>query len=190
MNRSTWIAALGACLLAACASQAPVASRVQEVKAEDGSRSVSSAPARLICEQPRCPTLSAHWRSTRAAVIVLTIDLPGQSAKVTGADFHFGASQIVRLRVPSTSQPGAADKAPGTSFDVPASLIDAVAYKPRGWVRVLTEGGGNVDEAIQTGEERSEAATTMGEFLRVVDAVAGTPGEGRGGRGGLFDLFK
>jgi len=192
MKRSQWIAVLGACLLAACASQTPTASRVEQVTAQDGSQRVTALPARLICEQPRCPALSAQWSSQRAGVVVLTIGLPYQTARVTGADFHFGASQVVRLRVPSDARPPAlADNEPRTSFDVPLSLIDALAYKPDGWVRVSTEDGRAVNELVRTGERTSDVVDTMRDFLRLVDAASGKPADARtGGNNGLFDLLK
>lgn len=192
MNRSQWIAALGACLLAACASQTPVTPQVEQATAQDGSQSVTTAPARLICVQPRCPALSAQWNSQRAGVVVLTIALPYQTARITGADFHFGASQLVRLRVPSDEQaPVQAGDAPRTSFDVPLSLIDAMAYKTDGWLRVITDDGRAVDETIRTGEQTSDAVDTMREFLHVVDAASGKPVDARTkGGNGLFDLFR
>jgi len=191
MNRSQWIAAGTLCLLAACAGHTPVAPQVTQDSAADGSQTITTEPARLICAQPRCPALSARWSDQRPGVVQLTIGLPYQAAQVSGADFHFGRGEVVRLRVPSTGAPAARTGYPETTFDVPLSLIDSVAYKTDGWLRVTTDDGRFVDETIQTGEMQGDVVDAMREFLRVVDAAAGKPKDERTkGRSGLFDLLK
>lgn len=193
MGMKRWVAAAAAVvagvLLAGCASQTPMADAPQVVQAPDGAQVITSASARLICEQVRCPVLTARWSSQRPSVVVLSIGLPYQRAEVTSADFHFGASRVVRLRVKSDEAPQASD-APVTAFDVPVSLIDQLAYTPSGWVRVMTADGGAVQETVSTGDERSDAVDAMRRFLRAVDGATGTPPDARGGGGGLFDLLK
>ncbi|MBZ0225667.1 MAG: hypothetical protein WBG44_09890 [Comamonas sp.] len=191
MNRSQWIAAGALGLLAGCASHTPVTPLVTQVSAPDGNQTVTTEPASLICVQPRCPALSARWSDQRPGVVQLTIGLPYQTAQVSGADFHFGRSEVVHLRVPSTGAPEAqAGSYPQTTFDVPLSLIDSMVYKTDGWLRVATDNGRFVDETIQTGEMRSDVVDAMREFLRAVDAATGQPKDGRTkGHGGLYDLL-
>jgi len=188
MNRWTMAAAAAAMLLAACASgPAPTqAPRVEE--GADGARAITSASATLICDQPRCPVLTAGWSSRRPGLAVLTVGLPYQKADVTGAQFHFGASQVVTLRVKSAHAPAASD-IPATAFDVPLSLIDTLAYASSAWLRVTTADGRAVDETVSTGEQQSDAANAMRQFLRAVDTATGTPPNARTG-GGLSDLLK
>lgn len=190
MNRLQWIAAGALGLLAGCASHTPVAPQVTQVSAPDGSQTITTEPASLICVQPRCPALSARWSSQRPGVVLLTIGLPHQKAQVGSADFHFGRAEVVHLRVPSTGAPTTQAGYPETTFDVPLSLIDSMVYKTDGWLRVTTDNGRFVDETIQTGEMRSDVVDAMREFLRVVDAATGQPKDGRTkGHGGLYDLL-
>lgn len=189
MRTRRWVVAGAAALLAACASQTGVMPTPQVVQTNDGAREISSTSARLICDQARCPVLTARWSSQRPAVVVLNIGLPYQQAEVTGADFHFGASQVVRLRVKSAQAPVAADY-PVTAFDVPVSLIDSLAYNASGWVRVTMAGGGAVEETVSTGDAQSDAVAAMRQFLRAVDGATGTQPDARANSNGLFDLLK
>lgn len=183
------MAAAAAVLLTACAGPAAVAPVPQVVDAADGSRAVASASAKLICAQQRCPVLTARWSSRRAGLAVLSVGLPYQQAEVTGAEFHFGPSQVVRLRVKSSQAPAAAQM-PTTAFDVPIALINTLAYAPDGWLRVTTADGRSVDETVSTGEMQSDVVEAMRQFLRAVDTATGTPPDARATQNGLFDLLK
>lgn len=189
MRLKRWVAAGAVVLLAACASQNGTMPAPQVTQADDGAQLISSASARLICDQARCPVLTARWSSQRPAVVVLNIGLPYQHAEVAGAEFHFGASQVVRLRVKSAQAPVTADY-PVAAFDVPVSLIDSLAYNASGWVRVTMAGGGAVEETVSTGDAQSDAVPAMRQFLRAVDGATGTPPDARANSNGLFDLLK
>ncbi|QXL85803.1 hypothetical protein KUD94_04290 [Comamonas sp. NLF-1-9] len=183
------MAGTAALLLAGCAATDSRLPQVQQGVTADGVKTVAVAPRSLLCEQAHCPTLSAHWSSQRAGVVVLVIGLPFQTAKVSSADFHFGRSQVVRLRVASNE--AAPDLGyPATAFDVPISLIDALAYKPDGWVRVSTDAGTAVQESVSTGEAQSDAVDGMRAFLHALDSATGTPPQARRGGAGLFDLLR
>lgn len=189
MRLKRWVAAGAAALLAACASQTGRLPAPQVTQASDGAQVISSASAHLICDQARCPVLTARWSSQRPAVVVLSVGLPYQRAEVTGAEFHFGASQVVRLRVKSAQAPAAADY-PVTAFDVPVSLIDSLAYNASGWVRVTMADGRAVEETVSTGDAQSDAVAAMRQFLRAVDGATGTPPDARARSSGLFDLLQ
>lgn len=190
MMTKGWMAAAAALVLAGCASTTAFVPAPQVAEAADGSREITSASGKLICDQARCPVLTAHWSSERAGHVVLSVGLPYQSAQVTGADFHLGASQPVRLRVASTDEPVVAADYPVTAFDVPISLIDALAYKASVWVRVTTADGRYVEETVRTGEQSSDVVDAMRQFLRAVDTASGLKPDDRVGNGGLFDLLK
>ena len=178
-----------ALVLAGCASPTATLAPPQEAVATDGSKQVVSATAGLECGQPRCPQLTARWSSKRAGVAILTIGVPYQKSAVARAEFHFGGNQVVRLMLPSGEQPAPGDY-PATAFDAPVSLIDAIAYRAGGWVRVVMADGLVVQETVSNGEVKSQAVDAMREFLRAVDTATGKPVEERGSGGGVFDLLK
>jgi hypothetical protein len=90
-----------------------------------------------------------------------------------GADFHFGSGEVLRVR--SRSQTAAMQQGyPATAFDVPLRTMERLAYSPRTWVRVYTEGG-NVDETINSGEETSRAFTAMNYFMGGVESYRSGP---------------
>lgn len=175
-------------VLAGCASAPPATPPVQQSANADGVKVVSVAPASAVCSQPRCPTLAAYWSSDRAGLVVLTVGLPYQSVEVTGADFHFGNSAVVRLRLRSSASAPALGY-PASAFDAPLNLVDALAYKPNGWMRVHTADGRWVDEVLMNGEDRAPASATMAQFLSVVESARGEPVRGESYRGGVLDLL-
>ncbi|WP_370682419.1 hypothetical protein [Comamonas sp. GB3 AK4-5] len=180
------VGALGALVLAGCASKQALVPQVQQGKAQDGSKTVSVAPEKTLCSRPQCPVLAASWTSAKDGQAVLTIGLPYQQAAVTGADFHFGSQEIVRVR--SRSQTAAlAQDFPATAFDVPLRTVERIAYGPSSWVRVYTEGGASVDETINSGEEGSRAFTAMHYFMGAVQAATGKGPSDDVNAGGLMD---
>ncbi len=182
-----WLAGGLAMLLWGCGSvrQAPAA--VEQGVDAQGTKTVTAAPAPLVCSGPRCPMLGAAWSADRPGLVVLTVGLPYQSSEVTGADFHLGPDGIVRIRLPVQGKSPALGY-PATSFDVPLRLVSQIAYTPRSWLRVHTADGLRVDESIDTGEERAQAADTMATFLSMVQTAGGksVPAVGTP-RGGVFE---
>lgn len=158
----------------------------------EGEKLVRVEPERLVCQSgPRCPLLAAAWSSAKPGQAVLSVQLPGNKAEITGADVHIGGSEVVRLRLRSEQSgagaPADATAPVGSAFDVPLRLIDRIAYGSRTWMRIYTEGGGSVDEFIHSGEQRSHAAEAMGHFLSAVTAAGGSGAGVDGPRGGLLD---
>ncbi|MDR2324440.1 MAG: hypothetical protein LBE51_03405 [Acidovorax sp.] len=181
-----WVGALGALVLAGCASKQALVPQVQQGQAADGSKTVSVAPEKVQCSRPQCPVLAASWTSAKDGQAVLTIGLPYQQATVTGADFHFGSQEVVRVRSRSQTAP-LAQGYPATAFDVPLRTVERIAYGPSSWVRVYTKGGASVDEAINSGEHGSRAFTAMHYFVTAIQTATGKgPSEGVN-PGGLMD---
>ena len=174
-------------LLAGCASQQALVPQVRSQATGDGGQSVSVAPERLTCQAgPGCPQLSARWLSGKKGLAQLTIYLPGTQAEITGADVMVGGGETLRLR----SRVASADTLPGhvaSSFDVPLRVIDRIAYGSRPWMRVYTADGRQVDESIDSGEQRSRAAEAMAYFLQAVQSAGGSGAALEGARGGLLD---
>ena len=180
------VGALGALVLAGCANKQALVPQVQQGGDAKGVKTVAVAPEKVQCSRPQCPTLSAAWTGAKPGQAVLTVGLPYQQAVVTGADFHFGGSEVVRVR--SRSQTEAAQLGyPATAFDVPLRTVERIAYAPRSWVRVYTEGGGSVDETINSGEEVSRAFTGMHYFMNSVQAATGQGPSDDVNQGGLMD---
>lgn len=181
-----WLAgALGALVLAGCASKQVLVPQVQQGQAADGSKTVSVAPEKTLCSRPQCPVLAAFWTSAKDGQAVLTIGLPYQQAVVTGADFHFGSQEVVRVRSRSQVTPPALGF-PATAFDVPLRTVESIAFGPTSWVRVYTEAG-SVDETINSGEKGSRAFAGMHYFMTAVQAVSGkVPSDGVN-TGGLME---
>lgn len=184
-----WLAgALGALVLAGCASRQTLVPQVTQGVAADGAKTVAVAPAKVVCgATAACPVLAASWTSAKAGQAVLAVGLPGQQAQVTGADFHFSGTDTVRLHLPSR---GAAP-APGyptMAFDVPLRVVSQIAYSQRSWVRVHLADGRTVDETINSGDQRSEVMETLSHFLAAVEASGGT-GANDQRRGGLFEAL-
>lgn len=177
---------LGILALTACASKQTLVPQVEQGVAGDGAKTVTVAPEKVACTQPQCPTLAAAWTGAKAGQAVLTVGLPYQKAEVTGADFHFGGSQTVRVRSRSRAEAPTLDY-PATAFDVPLRLVDDIAYAPRSWVRIYTADGRIVDESINSGEQRGKAAEAMSHFLAAVEAASGQPANPDSNRGGLFE---
>jgi hypothetical protein len=182
-----WLAgALGAMVLAGCASKQALVPQVQQGVDAKGVKTVAVAPEKVQCSRPQCPTLAAFWSGAKQGQAVLTIGLPYQQAAVTGADFHFGSSEVVRVRSRSQT-PAVAQGFPATAFDVPLRTVERLAYGPRSWVRVYTEGGGSVDETINSGDEGSRAFTAMHYFMGSVQAATGQGPSDEVNPGGLMD---
>lgn len=180
------VGALGALVLAGCASKQALVPQVEQGVDAKGVKTVRVAPAKVQCTRPQCPTLSAAWTGVKPGQAVLTVGLPYQQAAVTSADFHFGNGEVVRVR--SRSQAEAASLGyPATAFDVPLRTVERIAYAPRSWVRVYTEGGGSVDETINSGEEISRAFTAMHYFMGAVQAATGQGPSEDVNQGGLMD---
>lgn len=186
MNFLRLLGVVGALILAGCASQQGLVPQVQQTVAEDGAKTVTVAPERAVCLRPQCPVLAARWSSAKAGQAVLTVGLPYQRAEVTGADFHFGGGQVVRVRSVSRN-PAPALGFPATAFDVPLSLVGQIAYTSRSWVRVYTADARSVDETLNSGEQRSKAVESMNYFLTAVGSASGKPVQVEGNRGGLFE---
>lgn len=181
-----WLAGvLGALVVAGCASKQALVPQVQQGVDAKGVKTVTVAPERVQCSRPQCPTLAASWSAAKKGQAVLSIGLPNQQAAVTGADFHFGSGEVLRVR--SRSQTAAMQQGyPATAFDVPLRTMERLAYSPRTWVRVYTEGG-NVDETINSGEETSRAFTAMNYFMGGVEAATGQGPSADVNTGGLMD---
>lgn len=179
---------VGVLMLAGCASQKSLVPEVTQGVAEDGHKTVAVAPAGAVCSRTQCPVLAASWSSAKAGQAVLTVGLPYQKAEVTGADFHVGINQVVRVRSRSSS---AAPELgfPATAFDVPLNLIAQLAYAARSWVRVYTADGRSVDETLNSGEQRGRAVESMSYFLSAVESASGKPLAVEGNRGGLLERF-
>ena len=179
--------ALGVLVLTGCASRQASNSLVQQGVTPSGDKTVSVAPARLACSGYQCPVIGVQWSSARAGIAVMTLGVPDQKAEVTGADFYLGSSEVVRVRSRSQT-PAAAQAFPVTSFDVPLTLVERLAYTPRSWVKVHTAER-SVDENLTTGEQRGKAAEGMAYFMDAVDKVSGRTPSPDAKRGGLFDLL-
>ena len=182
-----WLAGvLGALVVAGCASKQALVPQVQQGVDAKGVKTVTVAPEKVLCSRPQCPTLAASWSGAKQGQAVLSIGLPYQQAAVTGADFHFGSGEVLRVR--SRSQTAALQQGyPATAFDVPLRTMERLAYAPRSWVRVYTEGGGSVDETINSGEEISRAFTGMNYFMTSVQAATGQGPSDDVNQGGLMD---
>jgi len=181
-----WLAgAFGALVLAGCASQQTLVPQIQQGESE-GKKTVTVAPASAACSRPQCPVLAAAWSAAKPAQAVLTVGLPHQAAEVTGADFHLGGGQAVRVRSRSRAE-AAALGYPATAFDVLLRLVDQIAYTPRSWVRVHTADGRSVDETLNSGEERSKAVEAMSYFVTAVESASGQVANPDSSRGGLMD---
>ncbi len=177
-------------------SEKGYAAQVKQEVTPSGDKLVSIRPNRVSCSMGQnhvqntyqCPVIGADWSSARAGIARLTIgvpDLSGASVSVTGADFHMGASEVIRVRNKSSVQPDAGAYS-ATTFDVPLTFVEKLAYGPRSWVRVYA-GERHVDANINTGEDTSNAVQALAYFMKSVDEAGGrTPSaEARGG--GLFD---
>ncbi|QIL79343.1 hypothetical protein G7047_05045 [Diaphorobacter sp. HDW4A] len=194
----------GAMALTGCASSGKsekkpsandIAAQVKEGVSESGAKLVSIRPLRSGCSQGQhnlqntfqCPVIGADWTSARAGIARLTIGVPDLTgAGVTGADFHLGASEVVRVRNKSSLQP-TATAYPATSFDVPLTFVEKLAYGPRSWVRVYTGEERYIDATVNSGEDTAEAVEGLAYFMKSVDQGSGrTPSEAAKG-GGLFD---
>ncbi|MBP8780567.1 MAG: hypothetical protein KBH33_12735 [Alicycliphilus sp.] len=173
-------------LLAGCAGQQTLVPQVRQAVADGGAKTVTVAPEPLACTRTQCPVLAGAWSSAKTGLAVLTIGLPHQSAEVTGADFHFGSSQVVRVRSRSQA-PAPTQGFPATAFDVPMTLVGQIAYAPRSWMRVYTADGRSVDETINSGEQRSRVVDAMHHFFTTIEAAGGNTGTEPANRGGLFD---
>lgn len=187
--------ALSGCASSSKSSEAPKRGpQVKEEVTAAGEKRVSVQPYRVSCSQGQhnlqnafqCPLIGADWTSTRAGVARMTISVPDlKGLEVTGADFHLGASEVVRVRNKSSVQPQAKELA-ATSFDVPLTFVEKLAYGPRSWVRVYT-GERFIDATVNSGEETAQAVEGLAYFMKSVDQVSGRmPGEAARG-GGLFD---
>jgi len=177
---------VSALILAGCASRQGLVPQVQQAVAEDGAKTVTVAPERAVCSRPQCPVLAASWSSAKAGQAVLAVGLPYQAAEVTGADFHFGGSQVVRVRSRSRS-PAPALGFPATAFDVPLSLVGQLAYTSRSWIRVYTADGRSVDETLNSGEQRGKAVESMSYLLTAIESASGKAVPVEGNRGGLLE---
>ena len=188
MNQLRSAALVGALFLAGCASQQTLVPQVRQAVDDSGAKTVAVAPERAACSRTQCPVLAGAWSSAKPGQAVLTIGLPYQAGDVTGADFHFGSSQVVRVRSRSHTQPAAlALGFPATAFDVPLTLVGQIAYAPRSWVRVHTADGRSVDETVNSGEQRSRAVDAMHLFFTTIESAGGNTGAAPANRGGLFD---
>ncbi len=184
--------------LAGCASgdrASKVVYPIKEVATESGGRVVSVQPYRVSCSQGQnhvqnayqCPVLGARWDSDRAGVASLSVGIPNlKDASVTGADFHMGASEVVRVRNRSQVQPEAGAY-PVTAFDVPLSFVERLAYGPRTWVRVYYGPDRQIDATIRSGEETAQATESLAHFMVAVDQASGRTPSADARRGGLFD---
>ena len=192
--------ALGALALSGCASSkgdgskkgtAPV---VKQEVTPSGEKLVSVQPYYASCtrgqfniqDRYQCPVIGADWTSTRAGIARMTIGVPGlKDAEVTGADFHIGASEVVRVRNKSSVQSPAGDYSVAT-FDVPLTFVEKLAYGARSWVRVYT-GERFFDATVNSGEDTARAVEGLAYFMTSVDQVSGrTPSESAQ-KGGLLD---
>ncbi|MDR2336256.1 MAG: hypothetical protein LBE61_22550 [Burkholderiaceae bacterium] len=171
-----------------------IAAQIKQDVTPSGDKLVSVQPYRVSCNLGQsqvqttyqCPVIGADWTSARAGIARLTIGVPNvKDVNVTGADFHFGSSEVIRVRSKSSVQP-AGSSYPATSFDVPLTFVEKLAYSPRSWVRVYT-GERFSDANINTGEETGKAVESLAYFMKSVDEVSGrTPSPAAKG-GGLFD---
>ena len=177
---------VGALILAGCASRQNLVPQVQQAVAEDGAKTVTVAPEPVACSRPQCPVLAASWSSAKAGQAVITVGLPYQAAEVTGADFHFGGSQVVRVRSRARS-PAPVLGFPATAFDVPLSLVGQLAYASRSWIRVYTADGRSVDETLNSGDQRGKAVESMSYLLTAIESAGGKAVPVEGNRGGLLD---
>lgn len=171
--------------MAGCVSKQVLLPQVQQGADAQGVKTVSVAPEKVQCSKPQCPTLAASWTGAKPGQAVLTIGLPYQTAEVTGADFHFGSGEVLRVRSRSHSA-APAQGFPATAFDVPLRTVERIAYAPRSWVRVYTADR-SVDETIHSGEEVSRAFTAMYHFMGSVQAATGQGPSDDVNHGGLMD---
>lgn len=172
--------------LAGCASKQALVPDVQQQVDADGKKTITVAAEKVQCSRPQCPELGASWHSAKPGQAVLSIRLPYQQSAVTGADFHFGAQTVLRVRSRAQSQPQS-PTAPTTAFDVPLQTMERIATAPVSWMRVYTADGGSVDEHISTGEEGSPAFSAMHYFMNSVLAAGGQGAGGAMNQGGLMD---
>ena len=174
----------GICVLAGCAGgKAAFAPGVSQGVTEGGAKTVAVELRPLAClQQTRCTELGASWTGAKPALAVLTVKLPGQGAEVTGADFHFGSGDPVRVRSRSATAPQGQG---GTAFDVPLPLIERIAFASRSWVKVYTADGRSTDETINSGDEAGRAVESLNHFLA---AVSGAGGKVQGSQGLLERL--
>lgn len=181
-----WMAGvLGAMVLAGCVSKQTLVPQVQQATSDKGVKTVTVAPEKVLCMRPQCPTLAASWTSAKEGQAVLSIGLPYQQAEVTGADFFFGGSEVVRVRSRSQAAP-LQQGYPATAFDVPLRTVERIAYAPRSWVRVYTAQS-SVDETINQGDQRSRAFEGMNYFVNNVQAASGKGPTDDTNHGGLMD---
>lgn len=173
--------------LAGCASGTPQGPVVRQGVNAQGVKTVSVDPAPLLCSTPRCPMLGASWAADRPGIAMLVVGLPYQRHEVLGADFYLGPDGVSHVRSRSRGEPPTLVY-PATEFDVPLRLISQIANSQRSWVRVITVDGVRVDESLDIGEERAQAAEAMALFLSAVSATGtkGVPDVGAP-RGGLLD---
>ncbi|QIL69084.1 hypothetical protein G7048_00950 [Diaphorobacter sp. HDW4B] len=194
----------GAMALSGCASSDKtekkpgandIAAQVKQSVSESGDKLVSIRPYRVSCSQGQhnlqntfqCPMIGADWTSARPGIGRLTIgvpDLKGQD--VTGADFHLGASEVVRVRNKASVQPSGLTY-PATSFDVPLTFVEKLAYGPRTWVRVYTGEQRYIDAMVNSGEDTAQAVEGLAYFMRSVDTSSGRSPSDVARGGGLFD---
>ena len=185
-----WLpATVATMVLMGCANKATLVPQVQQGVDGKGAKTVTVAPESSLCSRPQCPTFAAAWSSAKEGQAVLTIGLPHQTAEVTGAEFRFGSSEVVRVTSRSQVAPlrrADAGNIPATAFDVPLRTIERMAYASNTWVRVFTTAG-SFDETIYSGAERSRAYEAMNYFLSSVQAVSGKAPVDGGPKGGLLD---
>lgn len=193
----------GVLVLSGCASSSSekkpsandIAAQVKESVSESGDKLVSIRPYRASCSQGQhnlqttfqCPVIGADWSSARSGIARLTIGVPDlKGLDVTGADFHLGASEVVRVRNKASLQPSGLAY-PATSFDVPLTFVEKLAYGPRSWVRVYTGEKNYIDATVSSGENTATAVEGLAYFMRSVDQTSGrTPSE-LARSGGLFE---
>ena len=174
-------------LLGGCATRQTLVPQVQQGVADDGAKTVTVAPQSAVCMRLQCPVLAGAWSSAKAGQAVLTVGLPHQAAEVTGADFHLGSGQVVRVRSRSHVASAPAWGLPATAFDVPLTLVGQIAYAPRSWVRVHTADGRSLDETLNSGDQRSLAVEAMHHFYSAIEAAGGNTSAAPANRGGLFE---
>ena len=195
---------MGALLLTGCASssnssnsssKSGLAAQVKQEVTESGEKRVSIQPHRVSCSNGQngvqstyqCPLIGADWTSKRSGIARLTVAVPGLAGgEVTGADFHLGASEVVRVKNKSAIQPESKEY-PATAFDVPLTFVEKLAYGPRSWVRVYNGDQRFIDANISTGEDTGKAVESLAYFMKSVDETSGrAPSEAAKG-GGLFE---
>ena len=192
MQQWQWLAAVGALVLAGCASSGKGGTdavvQIQE-EASTATKQIGFAPQRLDCVgQRNCPTLGAHWSSATPQRAWLVVGVAHADASVGEVqEVVFSGRPMAPIRVRSKASgavPGGAPEAGATVFQVPMDTLERVAFAKGVTVQVHTSTGARLEEVMYNGEGSSAAQDALKRL--VVEAYRGTDKEKSMG---LLDMF-